>query len=94
MHLFLERGPEACNFGVKETPLKMYKVKKSQLIWQINILFQWRFGHVSSVYFQNLMMKKLSSKYYKKRIITRDNGNVQGLVQSQLKDVAIGITIN
>ena len=40
------------------------------------------------------MMKELSSKYYKKRIITRDNGNAQGLVQSQLKDVAIGITIN
>ena len=32
---------------------------------------------VSSVYFQALMMKKLSYKVYNKRITTRDNGNVQ-----------------
>ena len=34
------------------------KEKESQLIWQIHILLQRRFGHVSSVHFQALIMKK------------------------------------
>ena len=39
------------------------------------MLFQRRFGRVSSVHFQALRKKKLSYKYYNKRITTRDNGN-------------------
>ena len=38
------------------------------------------------------MMKKIRCNYYNKGIITLDNANVQGLVQSELKDVAIGLT--
>ena len=38
--------------------LKLEKVKKSQQIWQILILFQLRFGRVSSVRFRLLMMKR------------------------------------
>ena len=51
--------------------------KESKLIRQIHILFQRRFGSVSSVHFQALMMKKLSYKDYNELIITRDNGTVQ-----------------
>ena len=39
------------------------------------MLFQRRFGRVSSVHFQALRKKKLSYKYYNKRITTCDNGN-------------------
>ena len=41
--------------------------------------------------FSNLMMKKLSYKYYKKRITTRDNGNVQSHDQEESK---LNSTIN
>ena len=59
----------------------MEKVEKSQLIWQIHILFEWRFGHVSPVNFQALMMKKLRYKYCKKRITTR---KVMSMVMSEV----------
>ena len=35
--------------------------------------------------FSSLMMKKLSYKYYNKRITTRDNGNVQSHDQEESK---------
>ena len=38
------------------------------------------------------MMKKIRCKYYNKRIITPNDANVQGLFESELKDVAIGLT--
>ena len=38
----------------------LYKVQKSQLMWQILILFQRRFESVTSVHFQALMMKGTS----------------------------------
>ena len=41
--------------------------------------------------FSSLMMKKLSYKYYKKRITTRDNGNVQSHDQEESK---LNSTIN
>ena len=46
-----------------------------------HILFQRRFGRVSSVHFQGLMIKgeveKSNYKNYHKQITTRDSGNVQ-----------------
>ena len=53
------------------------KVKKSQLIRQINILFQ--------RLFQALMMKKLSYKNYNKRNTARDSCNVQSHDQEESK---------
>ena len=41
--------------------------------------------------FSSLMMKKLSYKYYNKRITTRDNGNVQSHHQKESK---LNSTIN
>ena len=61
------------------------KSKKLQLIWLIQILFQWRFGRVYLVHFPALMMKKCSCKYHHKRITTRDNGNVEFHDQDQSK---------
>ena len=60
-------------------------VKKSQVIWQIQILFQQRFGNISSVHFQALVMKKVKNKYYNKQITTRDNGNNQSHEQEESK---------
>ena len=40
-------------------------------------MFYSSYSSDSSVYFQGLIMKKLSYKYYNKRITTRDKGNVQ-----------------
>ena len=51
------------------------KEKELQLIRQIHILLQRRFGRVSLVHFQALMMKNY--KDYNKQIATPDNGNVQ-----------------
>ena len=50
-------------------------------IWQILILFEWRFGRISSVNFQVLMMKTLRYKYCKKRITTR---KIMSIVMSQV----------
>ena len=43
----------------KELLHLVLKEKESQLIGQIHILFYQRFGRLSSVHFQALMMKKL-----------------------------------
>ena len=55
----------------------MEKVRKLQLIWKIHVLFQRHFEGVSSVNFQNLMIKILRYKYYNKQITTRNDDNVQ-----------------
>ena len=51
---------------------KKKKEAKSQLISQVYFLFNGRFGRVSSVHHQPLMMKEISYKYYNKQILTRD----------------------
>ena len=51
----------------------------------MHILFLWHFAHVSLVHFQAWMMKKLSYKYYNKRILTRGNGNIQSHDQEESK---------
>ena len=68
----------------------LWKVKKN--IWQTHNynlfgkpIFQRRFGRVTWFHFQVLMIKKLRYKYYKKRITTRDNGNVQPHDQKESK---------
>ena len=67
------------------------KTYTGQLIRQIHILFQRRFRRVSSVHFQALIMQKLSSKYFIKRITTHDNGNAQShyKVKSKLNNTII-----
>ena len=60
-------------------------VKKSQVIWQIQILFQQRFGHISSFHFQVLVLKKVKNKSYNKQITTHDNGNNQSHEQEESK---------
>ena len=67
--------------------------KESQLIRKIHILFQRRFGRVSSVHFQALMMKKLGYKGYNERITARDNDNIQSHDQEESKLTQF-ITIN
>ena len=57
----------------------------------IHILFQRRFGRVSSVHFQVLMMKKSRCKNCNWRNTTRDNGNVQSHNQEESK---LNSTIN
>ena len=71
----------------------LWKVKKSQLILKIRILFQQRFEWVSLVYFQALMIEELTYKYYNKRITTCDNGNVQSYHKEESK-LNSTITIN
>ena len=51
----------------------------------MHILFLWHFARVSLVHFQAWMMKKLSYKYYNKRILTRGNGNIQSHDQGESK---------
>ena len=51
----------------------------------MHILFLWHFACVSLVHFQAWMMKKLSYKYYNKRILTRGNGNIQSHDQEESK---------
>ena len=63
----------------------LLKVKKSQLIWQIHISFQRRFGCVSSVHFQALIMIQLRYKYYSKWITILNNSNVQSHDQEESK---------
>ena len=41
------------------------------------------FGHVFSVRFEALMMKKLRCNFYNKQIITHDNGKVQSHDQEE-----------
>ena len=43
------------------------------------------FGHVYSVHFQALMMKKQSYKDYTKGITTRDNGGIKSHDQDEIK---------
>ena len=57
----------------------MKKKKKLKIIWQIHILLQRRFWYVSSVHFQDLMIKKDTS------ITTGDSGNVQSHDQEEGK---------
>ena len=49
----------------------LQKLKKSQLIGRMHV------SRVTSVYFQDLMMKQLIYKYYNKQITIRHNGDVQ-----------------
>ena len=51
----------------------------------MHILFKGRFGRLSSVHFQALMMKKFRNKDYKERVTTRDNGNVQSYDKEESK---------
>ena len=51
----------------------------------MHILFLWHFARVSLVHFQAWMMKKLSYKYYNKRILTRGNGNIHSHDQEESK---------
>ena len=57
------------------------KIKKSKKITanltNSYFIFQQRFGRVSSIHFQTLLMKKLRYKYFNKLIRTCDNGNGQ-----------------
>ena len=82
-HYYASRNKKASNYPKK--------VKKSQLIRQIHILFQQRFRRVWSVHFQALTIKKLRYRYYNKRITNRDNGNVQSHDQQESK---LNSTIN
>ena len=54
-----------------------------------HISFQRRFGRVSSVHFQGLMIKgeveKSNYKNYHKQITTRDSGNVQSHYKEESK---------
>ena len=63
----------------------MKKVKKSQLIWQIHILFQLNFGRACSVHFLALMVQKSRYKYYNERIVTLEKGNIQSHNQEESK---------
>ena len=51
----------------------------------MHILLLWHCARVSLVHFQAWMMKKLSYKYYNKRILTRGNGNIQSHDQEESK---------